>query len=81
VVLVALTVEVPFGEVGGQQRCRVGAERDVTGLAALAGQRGDRGVIEAKVADAQVGEFLDPGMFSGGQLAFGTPTGEFPLCS
>ena len=61
VVLVALAVEMPFGEVGVQQRCRVGAERDVTGLASFAGQGGHRGVIQAKVTHGQIGEFLNPG--------------------
>ena len=36
-VIVAGAVELPFGEVGGQQRRRVGVDRDVPGLAALAG--------------------------------------------
>jgi hypothetical protein len=33
----------------------------MAGLAALAGQRGHRRILEADVADGEVGEFLDPG--------------------
>jgi hypothetical protein len=62
------TVELLFGEVGGQQRRRVGVDRDVPGLAALAGQRDDRR-LQSDVADCQVSEFLDPGggVIEGGQ--------------
>jgi hypothetical protein len=35
VLIAAGAVQLPFGEVGGQQRCGVVADRDVTGLAAL----------------------------------------------
>ena len=68
-------VELPLGEVGGQQRRRVGVDRDVPGLAALAGQRDDRGVLETDVADCQVGEFLDAGggVVEGGQQGRVTP--------
>ena len=61
VVVVAGAVEVVFGQVGGQQRRRVVVERDVAGLAALAGQGGHGGGFQADVADGEVGEFLDPG--------------------
>jgi hypothetical protein len=61
VVLVARAVEMSVGEVVSQHCRRVGVERDVTGLAALAGQGGHGGVVQADVADGEVGEFLDPG--------------------
>ena len=44
-ILSARAAQMLFGEVGGQQCCRVGIERDVAGLAALAGQRGHGRVI------------------------------------
>ena len=68
-VITAGTVEVLLGQVGGQQRRSVGAERDVAGLASLAGQRGHGRVVQADVTDGQVGEFLDPGrgVIQGGQ--------------
>ena len=57
VVVVAGLVEPVFGQVGGQQRGGVAVQRDVAGLAAFAGQRGHRRVLQADVADGQVGEF------------------------
>ncbi len=75
VVIAAGAVEVPLGEVGGQQRGRVGVDRDVPGLAAFAGQRDDRGVLETDVADCQIGEFLDSGggVVEGGEQGRVTP--------
>ena len=57
VVVVAGSAEAMFGEVGVQQRGGVAAERDVAGLAALAGQHGQRRRLQADVAHGQVGEF------------------------
>ena len=54
-------VELPLGEVGGQQRRRVGVDRDVPGLAAFAGQSDDRGVLQTDVANGEVGDLLDSG--------------------
>jgi len=61
VVVVAGLVQVMFGQVGGQDRCRVVHQGDVAGFAAFPGQGGDGGALEADVADGEVGEFLDPG--------------------
>jgi hypothetical protein len=57
VVVAAGLVEAMFGEVGVQQRCGVAAERNVAGLAALAGQHGQRRGLQADVAHGEVGEF------------------------
>jgi hypothetical protein len=73
-----------FGEVGVQERRRVGGERDVAGLAALAGH-GDQGRrFEADVADGEVGEFLDSccGVVEGGEqgrVAAAVPGGPVGL--
>jgi len=61
VVVVAGLVQVMFGQVGGQDRCSVVHQGDVAGLAALPGQGGHGGALEADVPDGEVGEFLDPG--------------------
>ena len=61
VVVVAGPVQAVFGQVGGQHRRRVAHQGDVAGLAALPGQGGHGGVLQADVADGEVGEFLDPG--------------------
>jgi hypothetical protein len=73
--ITAGVVEVALGELGGEQRRRVGVDRDVPGLAALAGQRDDRGILETDVADCQVGELLDAGggVVEGGQQRRVTP--------
>ena len=60
-VVMAGPVEVPLGEVGGQQRRRVRVDRDVPRFAAFAGQRDDRGVLEPDVPDFQIGGLLDAG--------------------
>jgi len=60
-ILTARAVEMLLGEVSGQQRRRVGVDRDVTGLASFAGQRGHGGIVQTDVTHGQVGEFLDPG--------------------
>ena len=60
-VIMAGAVEISLGEVGGEQRRRVGVDRDVPGLAAFAGQRDDRGVLEPDVANCQIGGLLDAG--------------------
>src|SRR5680860_469276 len=52
-ILSARAAQMLFGEVGGQQCRRVGIERDVAGLAALAGQCGHRGTVQADVTHAQ----------------------------
>jgi hypothetical protein len=59
VVVVAGWVQAVFGEIGGQDRCRVGQQGGVScGLS-----RSERPwrVFEADVADGEVGEFLDSG--------------------
>src|SRR5450631_1811576 len=60
-VIVAGAVELPFGEVGGEQRRRVRVDRDVPCFAAFAGQCDDRGVLEPDVPDFQIGGLLDSG--------------------
>jgi hypothetical protein len=69
VIGVAGLVEAVLGKVGAQQCCGAGAERDVTDLAALAGQHGQRRGLEADVAHGQVGELGDSGggVVEGGQ--------------
>src|SRR5258708_6629808 len=68
-VVVAWLVEAVLGEVGAQQRGGAGAERDVAGLAAFAGQHGQWRGFEPDVAYGQAGELGDPGrgFVEGGQ--------------
>jgi hypothetical protein len=68
-------VELPLGEVGGQQRRRVRVDRDVPRLAAFAGQRDHRGVLETDIPDSQIGGLLHPGggVVEGGQQGRVTP--------
>jgi len=54
-------IQVMFGQVGGEDRCRVVHQGDVAGLAALPGQGGHGRRLQADVADGEVGEFLDSG--------------------
>ena len=60
-IVMAGAVESSLGEVGGEQRRRVGVDRDVPGFAAFAGQRDHRGVLEPDVPDSQIGGLLDAG--------------------
>jgi len=61
VIIAARLVKSLFFQVGGQQGDSAAVQGDVAGLAALAGQRRQGRVLEADVADGQVGDFLDPG--------------------
>ena len=74
-VITAGAVEVALGEVGGEQRRRVGVDRDVPGFAAFAGQRDHRGVLQSDVSDSEIGGLLDAGggVVEGGQEGRVTP--------
>ena len=61
VVVVAGLVQAVFGQVGGQQLCGVAVRGTWRVLRPLPVKRGHGRVLEADVADGEVGEFLDPG--------------------